>query len=443
MILLRLPLLLCIIPLTVLAAVLTPVNRRLYVLAAGGLAAVTAACGLRGLFLTALSVSAGWLCLRLQKTGQQDHRAAAFWLTGGIAVQAVLLMFGRTLSSPAQRFPLLFCVMQSIGCMTARYAGRLAPQPLGAYVCYQLTLPRLIGGPVLSVPQAQETAAGCERSARRAGEGALHFTAGLFQLSLLAAPLFTMHRQMTESHAAESSADVWLLLIVFYLGAYYAVRGAAEMCRGIAALTGYALAPQSDTPLRAHTPSGFCRRWYRSAADWFRKILLRDESSADNTAYFARLLPMLCGIGLLLGRGWATGVFWGAYMSLVLMVERVLRRRGIHAAKGVSRFLTAVLILCGCSLLQATSVSESFGTMSDLFGRNGILPSGKAVYSFRNHWLPLLAGAAGLLPLRDALGALLRKHAWLRGIAYILIPAAEAAVLLICVTGLLSGYLRG
>lgn len=444
MILLSLPLLLGIIPLTVLAAVLMPVRRRPFVLAAGGLAAVYTGCGLPVLLLTVSSVCAGWLCLRLQKTAQQHRAAAVVWLTVGTAVQAALLPLGRLLAdSPAKRIPLLLCILQAVGCMTARYIGKLSPQPLASYTCYQCALPRLIGGPVLSYQHAEEIAAGCSRSARRAGEGALHFTAGLFQLVMLAAPLFAMHREMTESRAAVSSADVWLLLIVFYCAAYYAVRGAAELCRGIAALTGYALPQQSCTPLKAHTPLGFCSRWYRSAAEWFRRILLRDAQTADNTSYFARLLLMLCGIGMLLGRGWATGVFWGAYMALILLVERILTHRGMHAAKGVSRFITAVLMLFGCCLLQAPTVSEFYGNAADLLGRNGLLPSGKAVYTFRNHWLPLLTAAVGLLPLREFLRSQLERRAWLRGISYVLIPVCEAAVLLISLTELLADRLRG
>lgn len=444
MILLELPVLLGVIPLTVLLAVCLPARYRLPVLTAGGLAALWLACGVRGLILTLCSVCAGWLCLRLQTPRSQNRRAALLWLAAGTAIQAVLLLLGRIfISAPSQRIPLLLCIMQAIGCIKARCSGRLAVQPLTAYLHYQCALPRLTGGPVLSFPQAAEIARKRRADVRLAGSGGLHFTAGLVQLSLLAAPLFSMHRQMTEARAAVSSFDTWLLLIVFYCAAYYAVRGAAELCRGIAALTGYRVPPQSDTPLLARTPRDFCARWYRSAADWCKVVLLRDGLPLDNTAYFARTLPFLCGIGMLLGRGWATGLLWGAFTALLLTAERTLRRRSVRPAAGVSRFLTGALMLLSCCFLQAQTLTDSFSAVAGLLGKNGILPSGRAVYAFRNHWLPLLAAVIGLLPLRPALRRLLQRKKLLARAAYGLIPLAEAALLLLCLTELIAGRLRG
>ena len=159
MILLELPVLLGVIPLTVLLAVCLPVRYRLPVLTAGGLAALWLASGVRGLILTLCSVCAGWLCLRLQTPRSQNRRAALLWLAAGTAIQAVLLLLGRIfISAPSQRIPLLLCIMQAIGCIKARCSGRLAVQPLTAYLHYQCALPRLTGGPVLSVPQAAERA---------------------------------------------------------------------------------------------------------------------------------------------------------------------------------------------------------------------------------------------------------------------------------------------
>lgn len=444
MILLDLTVLLCIIPLTAVLSFCLPARIRPYVLPAGGLAAVLAACGLRGLLLTLLSVCLGWVFLRTQPTAAQNRRAAAFRMTAGIAVQAAFLPAGRLLlDTPAQRIPLLICIMQAVLCLRMRYAGQIAAQPLTAYCGYQWTLPRLIGGPVCSYPEAAEAEAGRTPDFRLAGNGALHFTAGLVQLSLLAAPLFSMHRQMTDTGAAVSAADTWLLLAVFYCAAYYAVRGASELCRGFAALTGIRLPAQSDTPLRAHTPRDFCRRWYRSAADWCRAVLLGDGAEPDNTSYFARMLLCFCGIGLMLGRGWATGLLWGVYMALILAAERALRRRGVHAAEGVSRFLTVLLMLYGCCAFQAVTISDSLSAAASLIGKNGLLPSGRALYAFRNHWLPLVTAVIGLFPVRDAMRRLLQKKTWLRRIAYVLIPVAEAALLLLCLAGLLGSRLRG
>ncbi len=444
MILLDLTVLLCIIPLTVLLAVCVPVRFRPYVLAAGGMASLLAVCGVRGLLLTLISVCMGWLCLRLQKTRSQNRRAAAVWLTAGAAAQAVLLPASRLLlDTPSKRIPLLLCILQAILCIRMRFSGQLSAQPLPSYVLYQCTLPRLIGGPVLSYPQAAELSADCRPDARLAGRGALHCTAGLAQLSMLAAPLFSMHRQMTETNAAVSAADTWLLLTVFYCAAYYAVRGAAEFCRGLAALTGYRLPAQCDTPLRAKSPADFCRRWYRSAEQWCKTVLLSGASSPDSTAYFARVLLCFCGIGLMLGRGWAPGLLWGVYMSLILTAQCSLRRSRVRAAECVSRAVTALLMLYGCCFLQAATLSDCFSAAADLIGRNGILPSGRAVYAFRNHWLALLAAVIGLLPLREAVRSQLRKRRWLRRIVYVLIPPAEAALLLLCLTGLLGGRLRG
>lgn len=438
--LMSLPLMLGILPLTVLAAFLLPQRMLPAVLASGGMLYAFFSGGWRGFLLLLLLNLSGLLILRFQPDGKADPKRARFWFFVGAGIQAALLLAGKPLvPGTLLLLPHVLCGMQTVLCLSRRmHGGAPAPAPF-SFLSYQYTLPRLMAGPVCTPAQLREAAGACSRSLENAEHGALRITAGLFRTVLLAGPLSTMHRQILETRAVSSVLDAWTALLVCYCTVYYAVYGLSDIGRGIALLLGYSVPKQFDAPVRARTLHDFSTRWLSSAAAWCREVLLRDGLPLDHGAYFARVLLILCGMGLLLGNGF-TGLLWGAEFALMLTLERMLLRRGVHLPELPARALTACCVLLSTTFLHADSVTGALSCIGSLLGRGGFALTGTMRYLLGVHWLPLMLAVIGLFPLRDAL--IKRTPELFRRILRAAAPVGVLAVLLLCMTELFSRALR-
>lgn len=440
MALVTLPVLLCVIPLTWLAAAVLPLRRKPIALALGGLSLTVLTGGAVSAILTAVSVCAGWLTVRLLPLRAQYRRRCAVWGQIGGAIQLLLLAAGvLLLPEPVSRLPLLLCVMQSLDCIRLRSLGQLHIPALSAFFSYQLALPRLFCGPVQSYPAAEAQMRECAPSALSAGRGALHCTLGLMQCVLLSAPMFTLRAELTAQRAAVSALDTWLLLLIFYCAVYYAVRGLAEIGCGLAALCGYTVPEPFRSPLAARSLTDFAERWLTWCVPWCRRVLLRDGLPLDNMTYFLRMLLFFSGTGFCFRPGLPVFV-WAVFFAAAFTCGRMLRLSGAQIPHLAGRILAALVILLGSGLLQAETVTAGIGMLRALAGANGFFVTGAAAYLLKIHWVPLLCAVVGLLPLGHAAGKLQQKSRFFARAGAVLIPLTELAVLLLCITELMRKW---
>ena len=443
--LITLPVLLFVLPLTLIPAAFLPTRKMLPVLALGGLAFGFAAGGIPELLLMLTSVTAGWLFLRMQQPVSENRLRAFTVLLSGYAVQLLILVAGRWLLSDAvQILPLMLCAMQSAGCQHERAAGLTEVPGLLHHLCLCCALPRLFGGPLLMTAQAKQLLQERKQTPERIAAGAARLTAGLFACILLALPVLTLHREILAQRAIVTAADAWCAMAVCACGFIWTLRGLRAVGRGAALLLG--IETDGLVPVPPHTDSlaGWFGRRMPTVTAWTKRLVLRDSLPLDHAAYSARMLVLLGAAGLLC-LNTLNGLFLGTLLAMLLTAERMLIHRGVRIPQAAAPAVTAFLLLLTMAVMQGDTLSSFFSCIGSLLGINGILPGGAMKYLLKAHWLPLVTALLGLLPLRQPAkraSKLLRGVPAAENIASVLIPLTELAVLLLCTAELFSRYAR-
>lgn len=410
-------------------------------LAFGGLFYVWVAGGCTALLLMLASAGCAWLQIRLSPRKEGGHhRRAELWLYAGIAIQAVLLLICRMQIGGMQMLPLLICALQSVECMSEHANNRLKIPPLHAFLCYSFDLTRLPCGPVLSFPESEQIRENRAVTAEKIGQGASLCIRGLFQLICLSLPLAQLHGQIASGGSVRTVLDALALMAVFYLMLYYRLKGTAQIGQGLAKMLGYDLPDSFDSPVTAGSVRQFWARFLVPMHDWVKRVLLPPQSAQDAAGFFARTALLFGGIGLLFGRG-GCGLLWGAGMALLLTAEKYRKRRILPRSFPAAgrRLLTAVVILLGMGMLGSRSIFDGVACYGALLGIDGIPFSDQTGYLLRTNWFVIAVSAAGLFPLKQLVP---EGKARVRIIRSACVYAAEAVMLLLAYSELLSRYLR-
>jgi D-alanyl-lipoteichoic acid acyltransferase DltB (MBOAT superfamily) len=258
---------------------------------------------------------------------------------------------------------------------------------------------------------------------------------GLFKKVVLAQLLATaLVDPVFESPGEHSSLEVLLGVYGYAAQIFCDFSGYTDLAIGSAALLGYSMPENFDSPYSAKSPQEFWRRWHISLSSWLRDYLFiplgGSKGSAARTAA-ALGLTMVLG-GLWHGAAW-TFVAWGAFHGVGLIIHRAWASvpslksfRASRAWGGVAMVLTFHFVCAGWVLFRASSLTGALEVFTAIArGVPGPLPiwvlgvvlvalasslvsgDGFATARARFSRLPLIAqGAAfGLLVVAlDALG---------------------------------------
>lgn len=434
-----LPTILYLLPLFTIITAIVPGQWKPLSLSIGGLTVVLCLGGFPSMLLMMFSVCSAWLVLRVQppRSGEHRHRAG-FWFCAGVLLQFFWLLLGKLLLGSIQTIPLLICTLQSIECLHARADRRIHIPGLYLFFCYQCDMTRLFAGPVLSFSEYEACRAGRKVTAERLGEGASLCIRGIFQLVCLSLPMQALHAQLVPGTVVRTVFDAVLALAAFFFAVYYALKGAAQLGQGIAAMLGFAYPDSFDAPIAALSLRDFWKRFMISIHDWADRVLLHDLSENDPGAYFVRTAILLGGIGLLVRSG--GGMLWGVFMALLLTAERRLSPAyGSRLPSPAKRLLTAFLLLFSLGF-AGNSITGSFSFYGALFGFGGVAFSETAGYLMRTSWLAGFFCIAGLFPFRRMTENL--SNTYLRFVRAVCRAAAEISMLLLAYAELLSQYIR-
>ncbi|MBR5372176.1 MAG: hypothetical protein IK130_08175 [Oscillospiraceae bacterium] len=444
MILTSLPVLLYLIPLTVLAAALVPAHRRTIPLTLGGMIYAFLSGGWECVTFMLMIMFSAWFTIRLQpRLTPEKRRRGIYWMCCGILVQIVLLILARSVVPFAGRLPLMLCAVQGIICICDRGSGKMHLPALQSYLGYSCTLPRIFAGPVISYEESRRFyAASHKPTLRSIGEGAEICVRGLFQLVLLSLPMETLWQRLRTEITLVSTPDALFTLPVIYFTLYYRLKGAVTLGEGIAHMLGVPYPESFDAPILAFSFKGYFSRMMIPLTNKVRSLLFPEGRKIDTFGYFARVLPLLAGMGLLLCDG-VNGMIFGAMFAVMLTAERMALEKWLtKIPKPIRRIVTVVLLLFCIGVLYSGSQAETFNFYMILLGKNSIALSSPVIYMMSNEWLTLLFCTIGLFPLRKGIKKWEEHHSILAKCKVIAVPLLTFCVMLFCMAELFSRYLR-
>ncbi len=173
---------------------------------------------------------------------------------------------------------------------------------------------------------------------------------GLFKKVFIADNLAPYIRWGFELDGASTSADIYLVLVVFSILFYCDFSGYSDMAVGLGKLFGVELTRNFNLPYFSENPADFWRRWHIALANWFRNYVygpLKNNSRGLRRVFAAFFTMFL--VGLWHGAGW-NYIIWGSLWGITLILYTIFNHYAAavlskmdHRLNGLIRFLGIIL----------------------------------------------------------------------------------------------------
>lgn len=287
----------------------------------------------------------------------------AYFKYSGLIVQSADLPFSTGLFGEAlgSLLPLgiSFFTFQQIAYLADVHTKKVQPPGFSQYALFISFFPQLIAGPIVHhaqfVPQIKPDR---ERSTLLV-IGLFLFTIGFLKKTQIADNLASfvdpLYDQSTHTFTSSLKAT---LGYTFQL--YFDFSGYSDMALGLAAILGFRLPQNFNSPYKSKSFTDFWRRWHMTLSSWLRDyvyIPLGGNRHGPVRTYINLLLTMLIG-GLWHGASW-TFVIWGGAHGVALAVERLWKTALPRVSLGP---LTPILTFCLVALLWVLFRAETFET---------------------------------------------------------------------------------
>ncbi len=344
----------------------------LFLLSGGILAALVE------LFLTAGTFAAGIFLEYLQQKGERKRSNLMLLVILLVYLTALLFLRSDTVQSwklsqiyGADLFPLglSFFTLQGMGyCVDVWQKKMPAERNWRKLSLYLLFYPRLMMGPVVSYPMAQQSLSSV--SLAQVGAGLYRFFVGLAKKLLLAdavAMLFTNIVQADPS--VYSVSTLWIGAFAKLLALYLELSGYADMAIGLAQCYGVKLPESYGRTIFYPTLHQFAEQWNKTVTQWF-------------VQYLGVRLPgkraVLHVLGIMLT--WACILLWyqfrwqnfvlGLLLGLCIGLEHMLEKKKQSYAIRYF-FTTAVCSFCA-AFLSFPNETTGLAYLKGMFGMGHI-----------------------------------------------------------------------
>jgi D-alanyl-lipoteichoic acid acyltransferase DltB (MBOAT superfamily) len=220
-----------------------------------------------------------------------------------------------------------------------------------------------------------------------------------------------------------SSLEVLIAIYAYAFQIYADFSGYTDVALGSAALFGYELPENFDTPYVAHDLQDFWRRWHITLSTWLRDYLympLGGSRGSSLRTYRNLMITMLLG-GLWHGASW-NFVIWGALHGIALSATRMWQRANgsIARPRGLTLGLSIVLTFHYVCFAWIFFRAQSFGHALAMIARMAHGTFGVTNVPAKVVVVLAVAVTLHLLPKRvgdAARDVFVRSPAWLQGCA--------------------------
>ena len=265
---------------------------------------------------------------------------------------------------------LSFFTFQGLSYVIDVYRRDIPPQKSFLKLALYISMfPQLVAGPIVRYKNIMD-----EIDSRKTTEsdlrlGISRFIIGISKKVMIADILagvadkaFSLGGQQLEPMTA------WLGAICYMLQIYFDFSGYSDMAIGIGHILGFTFPENFDQPYTAGSVSSFWRKWHISLSGWFRDYLyIPLGGNRKGNVYINLLIVFIC-TGLWHGANY-TFVFWGLWHGTFIIVERLLRNRGLKIKLPVvGNLYTLFVVLIGWVFFRAPGLGSGIRYIRSMFG---------------------------------------------------------------------------
>ena len=234
------------------------------------------------------------------------------------------------------------------------------------FLLYMTYYPSLVSGPIIRFDDFKPYLNSKDISSNNIYYGIKRFILGLGKKVILANNL---EKLMEYGHLENSSLMSWLMVISFSLQLYFDFSGYSDMALGLSSIMGIKLRENFNYPFSAKSLADFWRRWHISLGSWFRDYIYiplgGNRVSRPRWAFNILLVWTLTG----LWHGSSSNyIFWGLFIFMGLIVEKILEGRGLDRFSNFSRnLLTCSFILISFNFFYSKNMTEAWLNLRNIF----------------------------------------------------------------------------
>ena len=335
------------------------------------------------LFLMLLTVSADYLFGLIIERSEKHKR---LWLVLAIIFNLSLLFFFKYYNflAAALTLPTLnlslpigisFYTFQALSYVIDVYKAQVSAQKnYVAFGTYVSLFPQLIAGPIVRYSDIDSELLKRSHSINNVASGIAAFSAGLSKKVLLANGAGELASSLLSKK--ESSASMWLGLVLFAFQIYYDFSGYSDMAIGLGRIFGFKFPENFNYPYTSVSITDFWRRWHMTLSSWFREyvyIPLGGNRKGKGRTYL-NLFIVWSLTGLWHGASW-NFLLWGIYFFILLTVEKAFLLRLLkYFPKLLTHAYAILFILLGWLIfyMDGASVTDIFVSFGNLFGFGSI-----------------------------------------------------------------------
>jgi len=281
-----------------------------------------------------------------------------------------------------------FYTFQLVAYLVDCYRGSVKARPAFLeFFVFNLFFPKLITGPILRhddlIPQLGHEKLDSDKIVN----GMLLVILGVLKkvliadrLSILIAPIW--------SDPGKYDAVFLILILPGYVAQIFCdFSGYTDIARGLAKMLGYEIPDNFAGPLLAGSMRELWQRWHMTLSHWLRDYVyfpLGGSKKGEARTYINLMITMGLG-GLWHGANW-TMLYWGLYMGVVLVIERIMDRANIHvipqnrAGNILRTVITFSLFSISAAFFASPSLSASLALIKGIVifqrGIPGLSPEG-------------------------------------------------------------------
>ncbi len=247
---------------------------------------------------------------------------------------------------------------------------------------YISLFPQLIAGPILRYKDVEGQLRERRHTFAKFSHGAVRFMTGFVKKVLIADTVAVVVDQVFALPQPAMIA-AWLGAIGYTVQLYYDFTGYSDMAIGLGLMMGFRFMENFNRPYISRSITEFWRRWHVSLSTWLRDYLyipLGGNRRSQDRTYVNVMLVMLFG-GLWHGAAW-TFVVWGAWHGAFLVIERVLKDRGLEPRLPafLSTLATMLIVVMGWVVFRAEAFSDAVGLYAGMIGLNGFAVSDRLLW---------------------------------------------------------------
>jgi D-alanyl-lipoteichoic acid acyltransferase DltB (MBOAT superfamily) len=312
-------------------------------------------------------------------------------------LNAMLVLMGATLSAPRPEvfLPLgiSFFTFQVIAYQIDIYRGEIqAERSLLRFAVFKCFFPQLIAGPIVRakdfLPQLYTRV---QFNSEIFHQGMWLVLIGLF-LKIGVADILSQFADKAFSAPSNlTTVGAWTGLYAYSIQLFADFWGYSTMAVGLAALFGFTLPINFDTPYLSTSLQEFWRRWHITLSHWFRDYVYIPLGGNKHRQYL-NLIATMTLVGLWHGAGW-TFLIWGLLHGLWLSIERKMSLAETGSSP-IGRAVKMFLVFNGVCLLWVWFRAPTVHVALEYFSRLLLPPfTVETVSSVLFWWLLLFAVA--------------------------------------------------